>query len=274
MHCFLSYLTNPHNSGASSKPNPFLSQTMAIQKGPSYVSESKRFRRIIDITGFADNIVEKNVMRLLLVSTVFTFLNIILRAILEHPPIFIVKSMVMNMIVMPCVACILSVFMVSAVTAVIVFIIWIIVYTFTRSTMTTQLELTTSDRTSFKYITDMIFKLFYVLIVFVVAEIIGFGDNMVERHLFPMRFLLLLAVFTFLFILIPDVLENPPVRLWQSMVLMVMACVVCVIMVLLISTTAAVIVFIFWSVGILTVVVQRWTHIVQEMKAIGNVVAN
>jgi len=131
MHCFLSYSTNPHNFGASSKPNPFLTQTMAIQKGPSYLSESKRFSSIIDmttrlfralmpsvyieITGFADNFVEKNliVMRLLLVSTVFTFLIIILRAILEHPPIRIVKSMVMNMIVMPCAACVLSVFMVS-----------------------------------------------------------------------------------------------------------------------------------------------------------------
>jgi hypothetical protein len=98
----------------------------------------------IEITSFADNFVEKNliVMRLLLVSTVFTFLIIILCAILEHPPIHIVKSMVMNMIVMPCAACVLSVFMVSAVTAVIVFIISIIVYMFARSTMTTQPEFT------------------------------------------------------------------------------------------------------------------------------------
>jgi len=120
----------------------------------------------------------------------------------------------------------------------------------------------------------MVFKLFYVLIVFVVVEMIGFADNMVEKHLFPTRFLLLLAVFTFRFAIIPDILENPPVRLLQSMVLMVMACVVCALMVLLISTIAAVIVFTFWSVGILIVVVQRWTHIVQEMKAIRIVLAN
>jgi hypothetical protein len=98
------------------------------------------------------------------------------------------------------------------------------------------------------------------------VEITGFADNMVEKHLFPMRFLLLLVVFTFLCVLIPDVLENPPVLLLQSMVLMVMAGVMCALMVLLISTTTAVIVFIFCSVGILTVVVQKWTHIVQEMK--------
>lgn len=81
------------------------------------------------------------------------------------------------MIVMPCAGCVLSVFMLSAVTAVIFFIIWIIVYMFARSTMTTRPELTASDRTSFKYITDMIFKLFYVLIVFVVVEITDFGDD-------------------------------------------------------------------------------------------------
>ncbi|RHN79592.1 hypothetical protein MtrunA17_Chr1g0179031 [Medicago truncatula] len=183
--------------------------------------------------------------------------------------------MLMNMIVMPCAACALSVFIVSVVTAVIVFIIWIIVYMFAGSTMTTQPELTTSDRTSFKYITDMIFKLFYVLIVFVVVEITGFGDNIRGETSLSYENFVTSCSFHFSVRYNSRHIRKPTCSSTakygfdgHGM------CRVCVLLVLLISTTAVVIVFIFWSVGILTVVVQRWTHIVQEMKAIRNVVEN
>ena len=71
------------------------------------------------------------------------------------------------------------------------------------------------------------------------------------------RFSLILLVITFLIVIIPDVLQNQPVRLLQTMVFMVMSCAVCVLLVALISTITAVIVFIAWMVDIMKVVVAK-----------------
>ncbi|KEH17928.1 transmembrane protein, putative [Medicago truncatula] len=45
-------------------------------------------------------------------------------------------------------------------------------------------------------------------------------------------------------------------------------CAVCVLLVALLSTLTAVIVFMVWSIGIFTVVVQRWDDLVHQMKAL------
>jgi len=89
------------------------------------------------------------------------------------------------MIVMPCASCVLLVFLISSFTAVIVFIIWIIIYLIARSAMTIQQEPTTyvSDRETFKYDPDIIFMLFYALIVLVVVKITDFCDNFGETSL-------------------------------------------------------------------------------------------
>ena len=275
------------------KPNPFLSQTMAIQQQPSYVTKSKNVMEVfntmypllwtlmafvyVEITGFGDNFVEKNlfVMRLLLVFTVITFLIIIIPSVLENPPIPIVK--IVAVIVMPCVSCVSSVLIISKITAIIVFIIWIIVYLIARAAMTIHQEPTTyvSDRERFKFVTDIVFMLFYALILFVGLKITDYRDNLIEKHLFTMfRFSLIVLVITFLIVMIPDLLQNPAVRLLQIMVFMVMSCAVCVLLVALVSTLTAVIVFVVWMVCISIVALQRWTDIVRQMKEVRNVLAN
>jgi len=116
--------------------------------------------------------------------------------------------------------------------------------------------------------------LIFTVITFLII-IVHYRDNLVEKHLFTsFRFSLILLAITFLIVIIPDLLRNPPVRLLQIMVFMVMSCAVCVLLVALVSTLAAVIVFIVWMVGISIVALQRWTDIVRQMKEVRNVVAN
>jgi hypothetical protein len=225
----------------------------------------------LEVTGFGDKFVEKNliVMRLLLVFTVITFLIIILTTILQYPPVGPGNYLII--LVMGCALSVYLVLMISTITAVIVFIIW----TIALSAMAFQQEQITtyvSGSKMFKFVTEIMFMLFLVLVLFVALEIAGL---FVEKHFFAVRFVLVLAVFTFLVIIIPYVLQNPHVcDLLQTMVLMVMSCVVCVLLVALISTVTAVIVFIIWMVGIMTIVVKMWDDLVQQMKAIRNVVAN
>jgi len=262
---------------------------MAIQEELS--GESKSYMRVfkmiirlfwavmafvyIEGTGLGDNFVEKNliVMRLLLVFTVITFLIIILTLILESPPPELVECVII--LAGTCAICVLMTAMISSITPVIVSIISIIALS---AIAIFKHEPTTcvSGLKRFKYTTDMIFRLFYALILFVGGEITNFFGDKVEKYPFAMRLLLLLIVIFLLFGIIATVLlEDPPVYcLVQTMVLMVVSCVVCVLLVLLVSNVTAVLVSVSWMVGILIVVVQRWNDLVQQMKDIKNVVEN
>ncbi|KEH17929.1 transmembrane protein, putative [Medicago truncatula] len=108
----------------------------------------------------------------------------------------------------------------------------------------------------FKLITGIIFMLFYALILFVAGETTNFFGDKVEKYPFAMSSVLVLIVIKCLILVISVVLEDPPLCLVQTMVLMVISCV---------SS---------WMVGIFIVVVQRWENLVQQMKDIRNVVAN
>lgn len=202
------------------------------------------------------------VMRLmLLVFTVTTFLILILTSLLKY----------VILMVIACVICFWFTLQISPITSLLVLVIWIV----GLSTMIFTQEHTTiyvggGGNKVFKFVSNIMFTL---PIFFVTTEILGIFE---EKPFFTMSFVLVsVVVSTFLIIIIPYILKKSPVcDLLETIVLMVMTCVLCVLLVLLISTVTAVLVFIVWMAGIMIVVVKMWDDLVQQMKAIKNVVDN
>lgn len=225
----------------------------------------------LERTRFGHKLVEENpiVMRLLLVFTVTTFLILILTSLFQYPPVSLLKYVIL--MVIACVICFWFTLQISPITSLLVLVIWIV----GLSTMIFTQEHTTiyvggGGNKVFKFVSNIMFTL---PIFFVTTEILGIFE---EKPFFTMSFVLVsVVVSTFLIIIIPYILKKSPVcDLLETIVLMVMTCVLCVLLVLLISTVTAVLVFIVWMAGIMIVVVKMWDDLVQQMKAIKNVVDN
>ncbi|MCH89088.1 cyclin-like F-box [Trifolium medium] len=125
-------------------------------------------------------------------------------------------------------------------------------------------------------------QLYVTLMVFVLAEIYGFGDNFEEKYLFAFRFSLVsLHFLSLMYILITTLSHYSDPRrpgndggIVLIVVSMIIASATCILFVILISTIATIIICISWIVTISIVVVLRWNDIVHQMRIIIADVAN
>lgn len=120
--------------------------------------------------------------------------------------------------------------------------------------------------------------LFCAIIAFVAAEIfpiLGMTDFIVNHNV-PTRMLLIMIQLLFMLSMLNTILR-PPISGFYIMVvvvIMVIICVMGVLLVLMISTIAAILTGIMWSITILIVVVKKWIDIVMQIKEIRIAMAN
>lgn len=229
----------------------------------------------LEITGFGDNFVEKNliVMRLLLVFTSFNLLIVIFSTLLEHPPI-VIESYVTSFIFLWLCSVIPVSFFISTITAIVLSIIWVISFYIARCSVTEQTinHVSVGYRNKFYFISECMFSLSYAFMTLVVLNNLADTPSSLDIYILD-RFLFVGCIF-FLLVIGPVILQNPPACLLRTVVFLVTSCCVCVLTIVLISVVDAVIIFIVWMVAISTVVVQRWDHFTYQMKAVGNAICN
>jgi hypothetical protein len=112
--------------------------------------------------------------------------------------------------------------------------------------------------------------------VFVIAELTGFGDNFVDKNLFVMRSMMLYLHSLFLIYILITVLSHPldPQILLPTLFIMLLGSIICVLAVLMISTIASIIISISWIITISVLVMLTWNHVVQQITIIITTVAN